>query len=139
MKRINTIFLPITIIVASVIIGGFYYATQVNKQESIERQQQVELFAKKELEEKEYIADQKSACLNIYKTESDKWGNVRGWNYNVDTDKCEITYNDPNKKSRAECEQDLEDTKKIYGDNPAPSYAFGLYLQCLDGTFVNEF
>jgi len=37
----NKLSLSTTIIIASVIIGGFYYATQVSKQKSIERQQQI--------------------------------------------------------------------------------------------------
>ena len=40
MDRINQLSLPTTIIIASIILGGFYYATQVNKQNSIEKYQQ---------------------------------------------------------------------------------------------------
>lgn len=37
------IILPIAIVLASFVIGGFYYAVQINKQESIEKQQSIEL------------------------------------------------------------------------------------------------
>ena len=39
--KINKLSLPTTIIIASLILGGFYYASQVNKQQSIERQQEI--------------------------------------------------------------------------------------------------
>lgn len=42
MDKINKLSLPATIIIASVIMGGFYYATQISKQKSIERQQTTE-------------------------------------------------------------------------------------------------
>lgn len=53
MKNINEIkkikiTLPVAIILVSIIIGGFFYGIQVNKQHSIEKQQQIELQAKKE-------------------------------------------------------------------------------------------
>jgi len=43
MKKINNLSLPITITTASLILGGFFYATQVNKQRSIEKQQEVKI------------------------------------------------------------------------------------------------
>jgi len=48
MKKLNELSLPATILIASVVLGGFYYATQINKQNSIEKQQQIELKAKLE-------------------------------------------------------------------------------------------
>lgn len=44
----NKLLLPATILIASVIVGGFIYASQVSKQASIEKQQQAELQAKKD-------------------------------------------------------------------------------------------
>ena len=52
MEKINKLSLPATIIIACVILGGFYYASQVNKQKSIEKQQQIELQAKTDAEQK---------------------------------------------------------------------------------------
>ncbi len=43
MDKINKIILPATIILASLILGGFYYAVEVNKQQSVERQQELKL------------------------------------------------------------------------------------------------
>lgn len=55
-----------------------------------------------EQSKREYIAKRKTDCLAIYKTESDKWNNVRGWQYNepsdsrfsFNADTCEIIYKD---------------------------------------------
>lgn len=41
MDKINKLSLPATILIGSIILGGFYYASEANKQSSIERQQQV--------------------------------------------------------------------------------------------------
>ena len=64
--KINKLTLPATIIIASLILGGFFYATQVNKQQSIERQQEIKLQedrrieeAKTEQEHKKYVAKRK--------------------------------------------------------------------------------
>jgi len=104
--------LPVTILLASIILGGFFYAIQINKQESIERQQQVERLFKQgqariqqEQDKKEYIADRKQDCLNIYKTESDKWNNVKGWRYNEIDDDCLIRYKNSSPKSDAKCDE----------------------------------
>lgn len=103
LDKINKLSLPATILIASIILGSFYYASQVNKQRSIEKQQQIELEAKKEKENKEYIAKRKLDCLAIYKTESDKWNNVKDWRYiepsdnifdDFYSDTCEIIYKD---------------------------------------------
>ncbi len=37
------LILPVTILIASFILGGFYYASEVGKQRSIERQQQFKI------------------------------------------------------------------------------------------------
>ncbi len=41
--NINKLSLPVVILIASLVIGGFYYAGEVNKQKSIERQQEIKL------------------------------------------------------------------------------------------------
>lgn len=41
--KINKLSLPVVILIASVILGGLYYASQVNKQRSIERQQKAKM------------------------------------------------------------------------------------------------
>ena len=46
MEKINKLSLPATILLASIILGVSYYVVEVNKQQSIERQQQLELRTK---------------------------------------------------------------------------------------------
>lgn len=111
MDKLNKLSLPAVILLASLILGGFFYASQVNKQRSIERQQDIELQAKKEKENIDYIAKRKLDCLAIYKAESDKWNNTEGWNYDPIpygdsflSDTCEITYKN-NKYNEAVCEE----------------------------------
>lgn len=50
MKEINKLSIPATILMASIVLGSFYYLSESNKQASIERQQQIELANKAELE-----------------------------------------------------------------------------------------
>ena len=49
-KKLNTLSLPATVVIASIVLGGFYFASQLSKQNSIEKQQQIELQAKKDQE-----------------------------------------------------------------------------------------
>lgn len=113
MKKINNISLPTTIIIASIILGGFYYVSQVNKQRSIERQQQIKIEQEKqeakaeaEQEQKEYVAKRKMECYEIFKSEKERVSNVENYGYIEDgevcsergrirgceTDTCEIIY-----------------------------------------------
>ncbi len=68
MEKLNKLSLPVTILIASIILGGFYYSSEANKQASIEKQQQIELQAKKDQEDlaamnKSREAFQKSLCV----------------------------------------------------------------------------
>ena len=139
METLNKLSLPVTILIACLILGGFYFLTERNKQASIEQQQQVEQAAKLEQDKKDYAAKQKAACLDIYTTEGKKWTNVAEWDYKADTDKCEITYKDPKKKTKAECDKDLADAKEIFKGELLPPSVFMAFLRCVDGVFVKEF
>jgi threonyl-tRNA synthetase len=55
MNKINKLSPSATILVGCVILGGFYYATQITKQNSIERQQQIELDTKRQKEASEKL------------------------------------------------------------------------------------
>jgi uncharacterized lipoprotein YehR (DUF1307 family) len=79
----QNITLPIAVIIGATVLGIFLYAVQVNKQQSIERQQRVELSAKAKID-----------CLKIYESEGKKWNNVSGWSYS-DLLGCEVAYKDP--------------------------------------------
>jgi len=54
----NKLVLPVSILVGCIVLGGFYYASEANKQASIEKQQQVELQAKEDAEKAQYNKEQ---------------------------------------------------------------------------------
>jgi hypothetical protein len=68
LEHLNKLSLPATIVIASVVLGGFYFATQLSKQISIEKQQQVELQAKNEAKSE---ADNAAASKEEQQTEAD--------------------------------------------------------------------
>ena len=85
-KITGRITLPIAIIILTVVLGVGFYIN--GKQQFLQLQQK-----------------RKEDCLNIYKTESDKWPNVSGWFYSESDNTCHIVYKDPNPKSDAKCEK----------------------------------
>lgn len=62
MDKLNKLLLSATIIIASLILGGFFYASQVSKQRSIERQQEIKLQEERARAEQEKL-DQLAAEL----------------------------------------------------------------------------
>jgi len=89
MFNINNVFLPVAVLVASVVIGGFIYSSQENKQQSIERQQE----AKNALETLKIKQDECAALApGVKKT----WSNVMGVTYdNGLWEECVVTFTDP--------------------------------------------
>ena len=81
--NINKLLLPIVILLGCIILGGFYYATQISKQGSIEKQQEIKIEQEKQdqlsKEQKEQQAkeDAKKAlesCLSLADTNySHQW------------------------------------------------------------------
>lgn len=75
MEKLNKVSLPATIVIASIILGGFYYASQVNKQNSIEKQQNILAEDKKNEESKKEFLLQ--SCLDNaqdkYKKSAQYW------------------------------------------------------------------
>ena len=124
-----------------VLLIGLGYVNFLNNKESNRQaeeaqkqlQAKLESLQNQEVENKKYAADRKADCLSIYKTENDKWNNVRGWRYEEEDDKCYIRYKEQIPKTDAECEE----IWTLNGD-PVPS----LYLQmamCEEGEFENTF
>lgn len=145
MDKLNKLILPASILIGSIVLGGFLYASETNKQNSIERQQAIKLEEDARVEsaraaqaEREFIAKRKTDCLDIYKTEGSKWNNVRGWRYSEDDDQCFITYKESTPKSAAECD-------KLYAIDPSLTdsslrmYFVRSNLLCKDGEFENSF
>lgn len=134
MEKINKLSIPASILIGAVILGGFYYYSQVNKQKSIEKQQQIDVLAKKEQENKNYVAEQKSACLSIYETEGKKWNNVNGWRYDDINDVCYVEYKSSPRPTKAECDAKYKDEEgKVY------PLLFMDFLLCQDGLFEKSF
>lgn len=142
--------LPATIIIASLILGGFFYASQVNKQRSIERQQEIKLEeskrqqeaklqedrriekAKAEQEHKEYVAKRKKECYDYEISEKKKFGNVVGSFYDEKKDVCKVRYKN-NEYNEAVCEKKLK--LKGYKDTTLDRF---LIPEC-NKYFTNEF
>lgn len=146
MDKINKLLLPVTIIIASLILGGFFYVSQVNKQKSIERQQEVKLQndrrteeAKAEQEKKEYVAKRRNECYSIYEKERDRWGNVSSVDYSELRDVCIIHYrsNQP-ARSEEECEKILNQIRDET-DSWMRDIITRLSTDCLNNHFSKEF
>jgi len=144
--KINKLSLPVVILIASVILGGFFYASQVNKQKSIERQQEIKLQEDRRVEEakagqakKEYIAKQKSECYDTYLQEKKNWNNVADFSYSEVRDVCIVNYKSSEPaKTKKECEKMIENLSEITGDN-LRDWIFDNYSNCLENWFSKEF
>lgn len=131
--------LPLAIILGCCILGGFFYAIQVVKQNSIEKQQLLKIDEDRRLEDikmeqvkKEYTAKRKNDCLNIYKTEGEKYNNVSGWNYDDEIDLCNITYKEQKPKSASQCDKD-------FPTENGGTFWFRLNYLCKNGEFEKAF
>jgi len=94
MEKINRLSLPvimITVIISSLILGSFIYASQVNKQNSIERQ----LEDKQEMENLKLKQDE---CRSLSAGTMKRWNNIVGVTYNPFWGECEATYIDTKTK-----------------------------------------
>jgi len=141
MKRF---IIPSSILLGCVILGGFFYASQINKQKSIEKQKQMDLVVqqdelkakeeaaqlKVEQDKKEYIVKRKKDCYDLENSEREKWSNVVDSNYSETEDICIVRYKDLEPKSDLECDEKYP-TSTIYflADN----------WLCKSGEFKKEF
>lgn len=73
----NKLILPISILLGCIILGGFYYASQLSKQQSIEKQQQIDLQAKAEQDKLKQSEEQLKTEREIL----EKCGNIAQQNY----------------------------------------------------------
>lgn len=86
------LFLPIAILVASIILGGFYYMSQLDKRKSIERQSQLELRAMNDREkEADYRQQENKRQLEICISEAEhkRFEAVRMWTVDFYNKNCE--------------------------------------------------
>lgn len=114
MDKINKLSLPAVILIASIVLGGSYFASQVIKQRSIEKQQQIKIeqekqeqLAEQEAEEEaetalnKCLADEQEAYHNQWYKECKRLGKL--------TSKCidinELSYDEYLKKYRLTSEE----------------------------------
>lgn len=144
--KLNKLSLPAVILIASVILGGFYYASQVNKQRSIERQQQIKLQEDRRIEEakaeqakKEYVAKRKGECYDIYLQEKKNWNNVKDFSYSEVRDICIVKYKSSElAKTKEKCGEMIKNASEITSDN-LRDWIFDNYSNCLENWFSKEF
>ena len=91
MGWLTKLSLPVTILLGSVILGSFYYATQINKQESIERQQRIERETQTKQQE---LSFKQKECEALSDGVMRKWNNVMGVTYNEAWGECVVTFTD---------------------------------------------
>ncbi|HRY37073.1 MAG TPA: hypothetical protein P5230_04380 [Candidatus Magasanikbacteria bacterium] len=93
------LILPVSILFGFLILGTFIYISQVNKQNSIEKQQRVQLQEEKQQQDlKNTIEELKlkqENCKSLSSGVMKKWNNVMGVTYDNDFWKeCVVTYTD---------------------------------------------
>ncbi len=93
-----------------------------------------EYYARENSEKREFDAQQKEACLTIYKQESTKWNNVTGWRYDAPGEACYIQYKNDVKKTHAQCEEEYSGE-----DGELDFDFFREYILCLDNLFEKSF
>jgi len=144
-KKISKLTLPFTILIASLVLGGFFYASQVNKQRSIERQQEIKLQddrriqeAKVEQEKKEYVARRKNECYGLYEKERDKWNNVKDFGYSEVRDVCIVKYKSSEPaRSKEDCEKIIKNTSEM--SEELRDIIFEAYSDCSENWFSKQF
>ena len=135
MDKINKLTLPATILIASIVLGGFFYVSQLNKQRSIDRQQE----AKAEQEKKEYVAKRKIECYGVYEKERVKFNNVDDFEYSEERDACIVKYkSDKPAKSTEECGKILE-TNTLEMSQSLRDIVSEHYVNCIENWFSKEF
>ena len=95
----HKIILPISILLGCIILGGFFYASQVNKQQSIEGQQILKQMedrriedAKVELEKAKETFNNNLKCQTLLKDLKQRWNNVVGIYYSELQNTCIVKY-----------------------------------------------
>lgn len=112
----NKFILSITILMASIILGGFFYASQINKQRSIERQQEIKLQADRQVEEAKIEKDKADEifsnnlkCQTLLKDLRQRWNNVVGIYYSEWQNTCIVKYTEKGETKEAPIES-MQDT-----------------------------
>ena len=81
--------LPVTVLLTSIILGGFFYASQLIKQRSIERQQENQLLQEREERCQKFAAQRNS---EIEKEDPHLFFSVFEYHFNPDTLMCILAH-----------------------------------------------
>ena len=89
----KNLYLPAALVIGCVVIAVSFYLVQVDKRQSIERQQEIEnTRAIYEKEQSELLAKQKE-CESLSSGVMRKWNNVMGVTYDKDFwEECVVTF-----------------------------------------------
>lgn len=97
-KRIK-LNLPLAIVIVGVILSGTFYVIQINKQNSIERQQEIKIIndresakQKKAEEDRARDFDNELKCQTLLKDLRQRWNNVVGIRYSGLFNTCMVSY-----------------------------------------------
>lgn len=93
------LILSISILLGCIILGGFFYATQINKQKSIERQQILKQMEDRRIEDAKAEQDKAKEtfsnnlkCQTLLKDLKQRWNNVVGIYYSELDNTCIVKY-----------------------------------------------
>lgn len=103
----NKLVLPISILLGSIILGGFYYSSEQNKLQSIERQQIIELESKENDEKKEVVKLEN--CLDIVEQEFERTADIL---INFHNNECIAKLVKNGEATKDECLKALADSAK---------------------------
>ena len=121
--KLKELTIPIAFIISAFIIGGFLYAIQINKQNSIEKQTQMKIDADRDVElgklrlqeEKQLQEDRNDEFVNELKCQellSDlkkRWNNVVGVSYSSSWNTCMVKYTDDDGETQSSPVEDMQD------------------------------
>ena len=142
----DKLVLPISILVGCIILGGFLYMSQLSKQRSIEKQQEIKLQEDRRTEEvkaeqtkKEYVAKRKNECYDIYLQEKENWTNVKDFDYSEVRDVCIVKYESKESaKTKEECGEMIKNISEIKSSYLG-DMTWNNYFNCLENWFSKEF
>jgi hypothetical protein len=90
----KSILYPTAIVFGCIVLAAAFYLVQVDKRQSIERQQDVEnQRAAEELKRSDLAAKEKE-CESLSSGLREEWNNVVGVTYSDFLEECEVTYTD---------------------------------------------
>jgi len=109
----NKLILPITILVASILLGIFFYAGQISTQKFIERQLKIKSQADQAMAEKDKtdrIFSNNVKCQTLLISLRQKWNNMVGTYYDESKNTCIVKYSVKDKIEEAPFEE-MKDIK----------------------------